>query len=143
MRIYVTLTPAMIAEADKVAHLRMKRAIRDNLDVGRTATLEQQLADHILGARCERAGKHYYDPTKWNLGLSGAFIHLPDLGDFIEIKGVTEDRRGLCVPQKKIVAGWAFVLISAEQHPDYWIVGWMWGRDLAKEPLKFPQRPAY
>src|SRR5271163_2228242 len=107
MRIYVTLTPAMIAEADKVAHLRMQRAIRDNLNVGRTATLEQQLANHILGARCERSGKHYYDPTRWNGALmSGAFIHLPDLGDFIDVKGVPEDRRGLCVPAKNLVPGW-------------------------------------
>lgn len=150
-----TLTQEMIDEADKVTQQRCDDAKRLGRNLGRSATDGELLATNLLGTRCERVGKSVFKAEIWNAFIPDLTNYsLPDLiaaGIEIDIKGVAEDKRGLCTPAFKpsgspanIPNDCAYVLISGEFHPEYHVIGWLWGRELAQHKnLMWPHRPAY
>lgn len=143
--LYAKLATHMIEEADHVARQRQQNAIAEGRTPGNhLAAGPHDLDLHIVGARGERAGKVMLDPIEWHKFKIGNLDGLPDLDDFIDIKTVSNDQHALLVPAHKIVSAWAYVLVSAAEHPYYWIAGWMWGHELAQpQHLRFPDRPAY
>lgn len=140
---YAKLDQFKLTEADTTAHDRHEYNYQQGRDPGRNQTPEENLVEHVLGARCERAGWVFFPTLTWHRFKTGAVDDTPDLGDFIDVKGVRFDHHELLVPQAKIKRDWAYLLISAEQHPYYWLAGWMWGSSLIERaPLKH-SRPAY
>jgi len=144
--ITVRLTPNMTDYADNVGALRRSRAFLNRFKNvnGLTGTFDHLLAIDRLGARCEAAGKVYLNPIHWN-ACTDRFKGAPDLGRFVDVKGI--GRRGLRMPvQKDDPDDFAFLLISAERHPDCDILGWLWGRE-AKDQRFWDDphggRPAY
>jgi hypothetical protein len=147
--LYTKLADAMTADADAVGNRRQDNAERGGYIPGNglVATLAECRRLHILGARCERAGQIAFPTLVWNKGLEGPFRNLPDLGDFIDVKGIErpyQNDHALIVPANRVTLDWAYLLVAAEEHPYYWIAGWMWGRELAvPDNKRFPNRPAY
>ena len=143
---FVTLTPDIIEYADNIAALRQGTAFfknRVNAN-GLTGSFDQFLAINRLGARCEAAGKIYLNPIRWH-AFAEQIKGLPDLGDFIDVKGRSRASYDLPV-QKDDEDDFAFLLITAESHPVYAIHGWAWGRE-AKDDRFWDDpkggRPAY
>lgn len=144
--ITIELTDEMIDYADNVACGRRWQAwkkSRKNHN-GLTGTFDRMLAIDRLGARCELAGKRFLNPIRWN-AISETIRRLPDLGDFVDVKGRAKGWHNLIV-QKDDEDEFAFLLVSAERHPLYDITGWVWGKEAKrqefwKEPV--PGRPAY
>lgn len=138
--LYAKLNDHMIREADQVAVGRAESYT--NLPSRRPDTP----AINITGARCERAAKICFDPIEWHKILNDGddMMNIPDLGDFIDVKGTQYAEPWLKVPAYKIKKHWAYLCVSAADHPYYWIAGWLWGHELAvRDNLKFPERPAY
>jgi hypothetical protein len=63
----------------------------------------------------------------------------------IDVKGVPFHDRQLISPAAAIKRSWAYLLVSAQEHPRYCIRGWAWGRELAAAPLQElqPDRPCH
>jgi hypothetical protein len=148
--LYAKLFEHMIAQADCVGNTRQDRAERGGFELGNNlvATPEQCRLMHINGARGERAGKVIFDepghPIVWNKGLDGPFRELPDLGDFIDVKTMWKDHHQLLVEVPRLHKEWAYLCVSSENHPYYWIAGWLWGHELLQlNQKRFPARPAY
>jgi hypothetical protein len=144
--IIIRLTPDIIEYADNIAALRQGTAFlkrRANAN-GLIGSFDQLLAIHRMGARCEAAGKLYMNPIRWH-AFAGRIKGLPDLGDFIDVKGRSRASYDLPV-QKDDEDDFAFLLITAESHPDYAIHGWAWGREAKNDQFwDDPKggRPAY
>lgn len=104
---------------------------------------------HLLGARCELAAKIFLDPIHWNAVLDS--IHnTPDLfteqGLKIDVKGVDHDSKHLLIRcDEPVHRDWAYVLVSGERHPEYWLRGWIWGSDVTPDMRAEPEpgRPCY
>jgi hypothetical protein len=149
--LYAKLSDAMIAEADEVGHKRQANAVSIGATpgYGLVATDEEALALHIWGARCERAGKVVFPTLTWNAYRDKFdFKGLADLGNLIEVKGMEKDDHRLLVPLGSVNPVRAYLLISRENHPYYWIAGWLWGSEVLLGPVersfgKFIKRPAY
>lgn len=125
----IKLTPEITEYADNVAALRQGQAFmksRKNMN-GLSGDFDKMLAIHRLGARCEAAAKLFLNPIKWN-ALSDKITGLADLGGVVDVKGRTKSWYELVV-QKNDEDHFAFLLVTAEYHPNYNIVGWMWGRE--------------
>jgi hypothetical protein len=139
----IALEDRHIKFADRVARRRRAIAIAHNLEQGNNGQHNpvQALENDILGARCEAAGYTYCSPIHWNLYQSGE----ADLGDFIDVKGVREHQHRLIV-QWDGKPHWAYLLISAQEHPRYHVIGWCWGREAMQEKYwsdPAGNRPAY
>jgi hypothetical protein len=146
--IYVKLSPAMIAEADEAARMRQDNAVEELRTPGNNLRAgDGDLALNVLGCRCERAAKVAFEPIEWHKFKRGRLDDLADLGDFIDVKGVDKDERRLLVPRGRLHVDWAYLLVSAENFPYYWIAGWMWGSELVPHLESsfgpYVQRPAY
>jgi hypothetical protein len=144
---YAYLDKYKIAEADRAAMDFFKNVLARGLDPKRKATKEEQLNAHILGARCERAALVFFPGMTWHRHFTD-FIGKPDLGSFIDVKGVGEDRRRLLSPNHNIKRDFAYLLVSAENHPYYWMAGWLWGSELIKAGeergrQEFSKRPCF
>lgn len=98
-------------------------------------------AEDILGCRCERAGKVFFPWLEWHSYREGPVDDLADLGDLIDVKGVRLDRHELLVKVSRIKEGWAYLLVSAENAPFYWIAGWRWGWELKELGVMKHSRP--
>lgn len=82
-------------------------------------------------ARCELAARLWLNPITWNeYQVGGA-----DLGDFIDVKGVEEAHHKLLVPLDA-KDDFAYLLVDSWRHPVYAIVGWVWGYEGKKHPIK-------
>jgi hypothetical protein len=134
----VRLEQLHIDTADKVARRRRAWAVEHALEPANGAPIDndEALALDILGARCEAAGKLFYNPIRWHAVRDE--VTNPDLGSFIDVKGIREHGHRL------IVKGhghpeWAYVLVSAEEHPWYHILCWCWGSDAMQQ--RFWQDP--
>lgn len=143
----VRLERLHLSFADKVGFQRHQNAMVNGREPCNGAPNDPvtSLEMHIMGARCEAAGKVYYNPVKWHAYKPSGIRNLPDLEDWIDVKGRGKHWHHLVV-QKDDDPSWAYVLVSAEDHPLYHIVGWLWGKEamLKKfwdEPV--PGRPAY
>jgi hypothetical protein len=145
--LYAKLAPWMIAEADFQAKRRRDYA----KSIGRipgnnlVADEEEALAMDILGCRCERAGKVILPTLVWHTELVRDVDSVPDLGDFVDVKGMKLDRHHLLIPRAKLKLQWAYLLISAEEHPYYWCAGWLWGHEVPAIATAGPyaHRPSY
>jgi hypothetical protein len=142
--LYGKLSDPMIREADWVAAKRTED--------GKTRPTQRPNAAviDILGARCERAAKICFEPIVWNkLPPAAAIGDVPDLGDFIDVKGVRLDEHCLVVKIGGVKMSWAYLLVSAENHPHYWLAGWLWGHEVATDDNlersfgPYIERPAY
>ena len=130
----ILLSPEDIALADAVAHKRQAAAEAKGRISGNGGATRGSVAlrNHIFGARCELAGKKYLDPIKWNDFSEIVNNDLPDLGDFIDVKGITQRHHRLVV-QKKDRNDWAYLLVSSQHHPWYLGFGWLWGHEAKDE----------
>jgi hypothetical protein len=134
MSAWLILPDDWIAEADEVAVKRHDNARRNNRQPrnGAPDDDEAALGLSILGTRCERACKAYLDPIYWHAFVENGITNLPDLGDFIDAKGVPTDSRRI-VLQKDDKEDWAYVLVSAQRHPLYLLKGWAWGNEIKRD----------
>ncbi len=142
----IRLEPIHIAYADKVAETRQFEVTRLGRKAmhGESTSTTESLARHTLGARCEAAAKLYLSPIKWN-ALAENLRDLPDLGDFIDVKGVTNPAHRMIV-HPEANPRWAFLLVNAADHPLYFMAGWCWGCDAQRSRYwRDPtgNRPAY
>lgn len=85
-------------------------------------------------ARCELAAKLWLDPIEWNETDEDG-IGKADLGGFIDVKGVEEAHHRLLV-QLDAKDDFAYLLVDSWRHPDYAIVGWLWGRECKTHPVQ-------
>lgn len=130
----ITLTLAQVASADTLARMRQNSAVSNRRRTGNGATSEptQALNMHIMGARAEMAARIYLGPVEWNAYTDGSVHGLPDFQDWIDVRGRAKDYYELIVkPADR--PDLAYVLISTEKHPTYWLRGWVWGSE-AKNP---------
>lgn len=125
----IKLEAEHVAFADQVAIRRQAAAIERQRPAhnGAPEATPAALAIHILGARCEAAAKLYLNPIHWN-AFHASVKNLPDLGEFIDVKGIAKPSHRLIV-QKDDAAEWAYLLVNAFEHPLYTMEGWCWGRD--------------
>jgi hypothetical protein len=97
-----------------------------------------------VGTRCEAAAKIYLNPIRWH-AFEERITGLPDLGDFIDVKGRSRERYDLPV-QKDDEDHFAYLLVTAERHPDYLIWGWCYGYEAKQDHFwddPKGNRPAY
>jgi hypothetical protein len=140
---HVYLTPDLVAEADRVAAIRQQQARKRNARHVNNFTGDAMAID-IIGARGERAAQEAF-PLEWN-SVDESRLDDADLGDFIDVKTTAYRTPWMKVPRVKLRPLWAYVLISAADHPHYRIVGWASGHEIKKAaPIECPQpnRPAY
>jgi len=152
--VFVRLSARTIAKADRYGLARHWMALGHRLrDVNNLIVDElAALALHILGCRTELAGQGFLPSARW-LPLEdirgGDEKKLPDLvlpsGLSIDVKGSELDRHRLIAPVNSLVEKYAYLFITAEQHPRYMIHGWLWGDELLRCPVRelLPRRPCY
>lgn len=140
MAVTIRLENLHIDFADKLAVRRQDAADRRRRPAknGAPTSRPRALAMHVLGTRTEAAGKLYLNPIAWN-----AFVEdvrdVPDLGDFIDVKGRSKSWHNLIV-QEDDPANWAYLLVDASKHPIYSVIGWCWGHEAKQK--KFWNDPA-
>jgi hypothetical protein len=136
--------------ADTLANRRHAAAVRRNRPASNGAPTDNRkaLGIHILGARAECASYLYLSPVKWN-AYAENLDDLADLDDFIDAKGIDKPGLRLTIQRHKNPS-WAFLLVLADPHPYYRMVGWEWGREVMipsnwSDPSKKTgrSRPAY
>ena len=130
----IRLQPYQIKFADEIGAWRRQQAIeKDRHRV--KGDIVQTIEDDILGARCECAAYLYFDmKVKWYRKSEEVDATLPDFTTknlLIDAKGVAKNRLNLIVKQRGHL-DWAYLLILGENHPDYKIAGWTWGKDVMK-----------
>jgi hypothetical protein len=144
--IWITLPDWVIEYADNVAALRQATAFfngRQNAN-GLTGSFDELLWFHRRGTRCEAVGKLYMNPIVWH-AFAERITGLPDLGDFIDVKGRRLWRHKMLV-QLDDEDNFAFLSVCSEQHPDYAICGWLWGHEAKNDKFRDDPvggRPAY
>jgi hypothetical protein len=79
-----------------------------------------------MGTRCEAAGQIYFNPIRWN-AFAVRIKGLPDLGDFIDVKGCGRDTDRLVLQPDYIIDDFAYVQVFGTHHPEYAIGNWIWG----------------
>src|SRR5262245_53580696 len=99
--------------ADKVAQRRNDAAKEYGRQPHNNAPTEPQMALRlsVLGARCELMGKLFLNPISWN-AYARHLDNLPDLDDWIDVKGRFSSRDDLII-QRKARSDWAYLMISA------------------------------
>jgi hypothetical protein len=124
----VILNDYQIGFADGVAYARRMLAIHKARAPrnGSPTDRKKALGRDVLGVRGEAAG-HVYTGLRWN-ALSQIIGRLPDLGDWIDVKGRSKAHYDLPVPKDGML-DWAYMLVDCSGHPAYRIVGWMFGSD--------------
>jgi hypothetical protein len=132
----VRLRPNHVDYADGVGLIRRGNALREGKTHtnGWEPTFEGALWKNRQGARCELAAKLWLDAVcnrkvAWNeLDVNVKW----DLAGFIDVKGVEEAHHKLTV-QKDAPTKLAYLLVDSWRHPDYAIVGWMWGHEAKRD----------
>jgi hypothetical protein len=128
-------------ETDEADDAGVKRFVW-NRQMGRTSQCggdwERQKAWDRRGARCERAAVPFFPHLEWHAFKAGDTNGLADLGTFLNVKGIEFDYHHLVVTLGELKEDWAYVLVSAQHHPWYWIAGWKWGWEIK---LYAPVRP--
>jgi hypothetical protein len=144
--VWITLEQRHIEVADKAALARRNAAREHNRKPVNGAPIEHNagLKIDILGCRCEAAAKLWANPVEWH-AFAERVTDLPDLHDFIDVKGIDHGWHSLIV-QKGSPKDWAYLLVNGEEHPRYCIMGWVWGHEAKQEQFwGDPKggRPAY
>jgi hypothetical protein len=134
--IIIRLTPEMvlrddIAGARRRAWAIMRGAKHTN---GWNPSDAKAMWKNKQAVRCEDAAHEWLKPINWNLdgpeGIGG-----PDLGDFIDVKGVELPHHRLLV-QQDAKDHYAYLLVDSWQDPDFAIIGWVWGHEGKTHPLE-------
>jgi hypothetical protein len=133
----ITLKTLHIDYADRAANRRQRAAVERERHAknGAPEDYSAALALHLRGTRTEAAGKLYLNPVTWH-AFKDSIHNLPDLEDWIDVKGVPYDRDSLIV-QKDDPEHWAYLLVSAQNHPQYKIIGWCWGHEAKQKRFLF------
>lgn len=150
---YAKLQKHMVVEAVDAGNARQDNAESTGLDPGNLeASLDEQRRINIMGCCGERAGWVFFPQLVWHKFKVGHPDGTPDLGDFIDVKTIkrpTQNDHALIVKHDGIKPDWVYLLVAAEEHPYYWIAGWLWGEEL-QQPRHlqndwgpFTKRPAY
>jgi hypothetical protein len=134
----IKLEPIHIERADHFARRRQAAAIERNRQPHNGAPVEPiaAMSIQVLGVRCEIAGKLYLNPVTWN-AFSARIHNLPDLEDWIDVKGRSKRRHDLMV-QIGAPPNWAYLLVRAHNHPVYEISNWCWGYEARTVPISDP-----
>jgi len=143
---WLTLDDEQTAHADHVARMRQDSAVKHRRKPKNGAPLDagSQIRINYEGARAERAGKAYLDFVFWH-ELADDLRNLPDLHDFIDVKG-TILAMGNLVVQLDDPAHWAYLLVRIHRFPQCEVTGWAWGHEAQKPQLREELqkgRPAY
>ena len=123
-RKFITLKAEHIEFADKIAARRRERGLLRGARNGHNIE-RPEFSFEVLGSRCEAAGKLFLNPVKWH-AYSETVGGLPDLDDFIDVKGAPKSHHRMPVQQGQ-PDNWAYLLILGHNHPVYELVGWAWG----------------
>lgn len=153
MGLYAKLQPHMIKQADAVGNARQDSAEKAKRPHTAFIPKEKLRQNNINAARAERATQIFFPTLVWHGYREYGFRGLPDLGTFIDVKcnmregpdvtlNVKRDRdeRGDCAA---VIPDWAYVLAVGDCHPYWWIVGWMWGREVVKGELRWAPNEGY
>jgi hypothetical protein len=140
---YAHLDQHKIRQAEKAATDRRAYA----RSIGRTESIPDSVdkaSEDLRGALCERAAWVFFPSLEWHAFKTGPLDELPDIGSFIDVKGIKLDRHELLVKVRNIKPNWAYLLVSAENHPYYLMCGFKWGCELiADAPKKHNAPPCY
>ena len=129
--------PFVLEYADNVAAVRQGTAyLKNRVNKVVIGSFDRFLALNRQGARCETAVKILLNPIRW-WALAEKLTHLPDLGLFVDVKGRAKAWHEMPV-QTDDEDEFAFVLVTAENDPDFVVHGWLWGWEAKKHPLKDP-----
>src|SRR5580698_911052 len=130
---YVRPNDYPLEYADNVGAVRQGTAFLKRRDTqGVVGSFWELLAGNCMGARCEVAGKILFNPIRWH-ALAEKIFNLPDLGDFIDVKGRSLFKHELGVDTDAL-DDFAYLLITAEYAPEYVVHGWLWGREIKQHP---------
>lgn len=95
----------------------------------------------VLGGQCEAAGQKYLKPIFWNWHVVERFAGIPDLGDWIDVKGVGKRHHKLLVPWSPgPKQGFAYLLVDRLSDKEYDIVGWLMGHQVLGLPVISPHK---
>lgn len=151
IRPVVVLTPEQEAEGEEVGRGRRQYAIEHSRTPGGhlDASNETALRIDIVGACGEKAIHTLFPTLPWHKEIVRDVSDLPDIGDFIDVK--TPDQRPDKPPRSLIhykggvKLKWAYVLVLPIGDRRYRVMGWVWGDELARAPIKelSPGRPSH
>lgn len=132
----VRITPVQIAHSDAVAHARFRRAREVGRIPANNAPIDVRL--DIKGMRCEQAAAAAFVGIYWHDYVTKDVRNLPDLSDFIDVKGIDHPHHRLIVQQEHNGGKkhWAYLLVDGSHHPDYEICGWVWGRSAMRDDFE-------
>lgn len=95
----------------------------------------------VLGAQCEAAAHRFLRPIDWNWHIVERFAGMPDLGGFIDVKGVGERHHKLLVPRSPAPKpAFAYLLVDRLSDTRYDVVGWLMGMEVLQMPVISPHR---
>ena len=148
--VYVTLTEDQVAFCDKWANWRQDNAERAELGPYNNAPVgDEARALHVIGFRAECPVYIHFGgkgSVKWHYdaGVEAVANGIPDIEDFIDVKGRREGWHDLMVDDRD-PPQWAYVLVRCHEHPRYEIVGWCWGEEALLVPMIDPAggRPSH
>jgi len=130
----VVLTDEQTAFADKVTQWRIDNAVANNRVARNNQPHDRALRwqHNLFGTRCEAAAKIYFNPIQWLAYQPYGFYGKPDLGSYIDVKGVDKPHHSLIVQFERNGGhkDWVYVLVDATFHPTYSIIGWCWGEEV-------------
>jgi hypothetical protein len=126
----ITLTDEHDKFCQEIAKLRRSRGIQQDRPARPGHTIIRPTFEYeLLGVRAECAAYLWVnDPSHelahivWHAKAERG----PDLGEFIDVKGVAEAHYSLPV-QDGQPENAAYVLVLGHAHPQYTLVGWKWG----------------
>jgi hypothetical protein len=127
---YAHLTPWMISEADSDAHKKAEWNRRRGHQGGNNLRNNDRIDYDILGSRCEKAGHVFLPMLTWHKFDENYQFDRADLGEFVDVKGVPFDSYSLNIQINQLNPMYAYLAISGEHHPYYWVRGWRWGWEL-------------
>lgn len=156
--LYVKLTKAELLNGVAIGTLRQESAIRLGRRPGNylKADPETQLAYHIRGACGECATHHCFPEGTWHRQTDKIY-GVPDITGHpvpikIDSKATELDwhrlQVGLGEDRDSLKRDWAYVMVSAENSPYFWVAGFLWGHELQDgwfldKRGKYALRPAY
>ena len=131
--VWRVLTPEQIAVADVVAGKRRTNARAQGWTERNGAHAYNGDKLDIMGARGEMAVFVELRPAVWHY-FKRRVTDLPDFNSDIDAK--TRPRVWHDLPlTDRGHADWKYILVCAEQHPAYEIVGWAWGHEIMDAAL--------
>lgn len=141
----IVLTPDQAKRAMEVCVKRQQLALKYGRKHGNAGNVSDE--EQLRGCRCELAAKTYLEPIKWNDVSEAQYLgHDPDLeaGRLkIDVKSIGRSYHQLAA--YRIVPEWVYLLVEEDEREQFWLHGWLWGRELLRQHIKElrPGRPAH